>query len=64
MAKAQFYNLVQVSERGYQLGREFMLNVNTCVRVASPKFEGGQRISRSAVRRLSEREHVRLTESV
>ena len=64
VAKAQFYKLVQQSERGYQLGREFYLNVNACVRVASPKFEGGDRISRSAVRKLSEREHVRLMESV
>ena len=46
------------------LGREFYLNVNACVRVAPPKFEGGDRVSRSAVRKLSEREHVRLTESV
>ena len=48
----------------HQLGREFYLNVNACVRVAPPKFEGGDRVSRSAVRKLSEREHVRLTESV
>ena len=41
VAKAQFYKLVQESERGYQLAREFLLNLNCMVRVPAPKFEGG-----------------------
>lgn len=64
VAKAQFYSLVQTSERAYKLGREFLLNINAMVRVAAPKFEGGTRISRTGLRRLSEREHVRILESL
>ena len=68
VAKAQFYKLVQESERGYQLAREFLLNLNCMVRVPAPNFEGrgGQehRISRTGLRKLGEREHVRITESL
>ena len=55
---------MQVSERGYQLGKSFRLNINAMVPIAAPKFEGGDSLSRGGIRRLSEREHVRITESV
>ena len=51
VAKAQFYKLVQESERGYQLAREFLLNLNCMVRVPAPKSEGGADwISRTGLR--------------
>ena len=44
VAKAQFYKLVQESERGYQLAREFLLNLNCMVRPGVPWIHGYLRI--------------------